>query len=123
MRISDWSSDVCSSDLIDALALRFESAEHAQRRNARDIAVDPGILALGAGHVRDDVADDVDAADLRQPRARLGPEDLAARVWLDILDDGRSILSAARPRQPAEMAAPNQTAGNANVLAHGSAAV
>src|SRR3546814_3833904 len=95
MRISDWSSDVCSSDLIDALALRFEPAEHAQRRNARDIAVEPGILDLGARHVGGHVADDVETADLRQPRARLGLEAIDARVALKILEDGQLILFGA----------------------------
>src|SRR3546814_13691807 len=38
MRISDWSSDVCSSDLVD--------------RAVRVVAVDAGHLAFGQRHVR-----------------------------------------------------------------------
>src|SRR3546814_4420066 len=42
MRISDWSSDVCSSDLRDELAARIADAETAGVRRER-IIVDPGL--------------------------------------------------------------------------------
>src|SRR3546814_7290149 len=42
MRISDWSSDVCSSDLRDIAALPVEL-------DARDLALDP-LRPVGLGH-------------------------------------------------------------------------
>src|SRR3546814_17011476 len=57
MRISDWSSDVCSSDLRDQSEQehdRHQGQQHAQRLLADDIgeglggAVAPRLLALGA---------------------------------------------------------------------------
>src|SRR3546814_20041107 len=43
MRISDWSSDVCSSDLISPLELSLERVVHHRRPQAhRDYVHDPG---------------------------------------------------------------------------------
>src|SRR3546814_6287796 len=39
MRISDWSSDVCSSDLFDAANLRFDTGDVAQVRVSDIMAV------------------------------------------------------------------------------------
>src|SRR3546814_14708826 len=87
MRISDWSSDVCSSDL------------------------------LGARHVGGHVADDVETADLRQPRARLGLEAIDARVALKILEDGQLILFGAGGGRIDEIVEPVRIAGAAEVEA------
>src|SRR3546814_14157648 len=67
MRISDWSSDVCSSDLDDALQtveLAFDEAEIGQDH------VDAGIIRIGEG----------DAAIDHQPLA-------AAAVAIDVHAD------------------------------------
>src|SRR3546814_2719433 len=50
MRISDWSSDVCSSDLLDAVAHENVGAAEAGRTGAdnRDFLLGPAHL----GHVR-----------------------------------------------------------------------
>src|SRR3546814_9449811 len=37
MRISDWSSDVCSSDLLQLLDLRFLSPDDSRFRNTLDV--------------------------------------------------------------------------------------
>src|SRR3546814_11177117 len=63
MRISDWSSDLCSSDLLGLAAMRFLSAfraESAAQDRARDVirtfawvllAIFPWLLSLaGPGH-------------------------------------------------------------------------
>src|SRR3546814_18551385 len=89
MRISDWSSDVCSSDL------------------------------LGARHVGGHVADDVETADLRQPRARLGLEAIDARVALKILEDGQLILFGAGGGRIDGIVEPVRIAGEAEVEAVG----
>src|SRR3546814_2130146 len=50
MRISDWSSDVCSSDLIDvATARRVADAAAAKGLTAVDAPVSGGIAAANAG--------------------------------------------------------------------------
>src|SRR3546814_16246385 len=55
MRISDWSSDVCSSDLIDAaLADRMIAAQATRRQRlaiADDVIVHDGALAALDDHV------------------------------------------------------------------------
>src|SRR3546814_14341089 len=61
MRISDWSSDVCSSDLFDFGGSGF-SAEQclgaaARRALAPDLVPDPFDLALQVGHIVVQVAD------------------------------------------------------------------
>src|SRR3546814_14952871 len=57
LRISDWSSDVCSSDLLAANLLRGDETKSGDRRGAigagRDIALDIAALAdtpIGDGH-------------------------------------------------------------------------
>src|SRR3546814_8456731 len=68
MRISDWSSDVCSSDLIEAVAL--------------DIAAEIGLLSHGDVDSADgQIRDLVTAANFRERpdrrrRTRAGPRDL-----------------------------------------------
>src|SRR3546814_13657369 len=92
MRISDWSSDVCSSDLLDAaahrVALRLDPAEHAQRRDAWHRPL--------AGHGRVDVIGqpvDIDRifADRRHLQAGDDLEAVIARVGLvDLVAGPRS---------------------------------
>src|SRR5690606_40294703 len=77
---------------IDAVALRLDPAQDAQRRDARHIWA---ALDLRARHVGGDVADDGEAADLRQPRARLRLETPDARVALEIAENGKAILLGA----------------------------
>src|SRR3546814_19091671 len=48
MRISDWSSDVCSSDLLDPMAMF--GGEAAIRARARKVIDDFGVIGNG-GHV------------------------------------------------------------------------
>src|SRR3546814_16409176 len=70
MRISDWSSDVCSSDLVDEQRARGVDAESLDRQ-----AVDGGIglhQLFGARH--DDIAEPVED---RLRRAEAFPEFLA----------------------------------------------
>src|SRR3546814_6912988 len=64
MRISDWSSDVCSSDLADARrrGIPARTAAVAARRGAEDRAVGPASEALRAAPVRDLAAQPPDAA-------------------------------------------------------------
>src|SRR3546814_16647485 len=70
MRISDWSSDVCSSDL---LAARRFLLDQAQRRQARRRcgADEPGALAMwaGAGRCLEHAGAQSLAAHLHQPKA------------------------------------------------------
>src|SRR3546814_6252623 len=53
MRISDWSSDVCSSDLInDAAGRQIESRYHGELRYVHcDVAIDAEVEALVAAAV------------------------------------------------------------------------
>src|SRR3546814_1071922 len=46
MRISDWSSDVCSSDLLCQLGLQFMPDRQAALREMRRVLVDGGRLAF-----------------------------------------------------------------------------
>src|SRR3546814_19319376 len=121
LRISDWSSDVCSSDLrdaglvvgpfdlgacIEALPVRLDAAEDAQRRDARPIGA---AVDLRARHIGGDVGADLEAADLRPRRCALELEAPDARLVLPeqvkrhfVLDrtsvvSGKSVLSSDRP--------------------------
>src|SRR3546814_16698346 len=68
MRISDWSSDVCSSDLAKDVVLRVEPADHAReadraggggsKRAARDAEAREGAEAEDQHGVEDDVEHD-----------------------------------------------------------------
>src|SRR3546814_19949526 len=63
MRISDWSSDVCSSDLLDALAI-----EHAERLGLASLPEGDlldGVVHRGVGMIADHGLDDIAAALLR----------------------------------------------------------
>src|SRR3546814_11534462 len=85
MRISDWSSDVCSSDLIERpFAPRDHRIESLDRRRDADIdeSRQPGAGDIGARHlsvVRIDFERD-DAAALDQPARQLDRRIAAARA-------------------------------------------
>src|SRR3546814_5247524 len=55
MRISDWSSDVCSSDLITERTDALEAAQRARPR--RGFGNEPDLLETGILHRIDDPAD------------------------------------------------------------------
>src|SRR3546814_19048360 len=53
MRISDWSSDVCSSDLIeDEIARTFKRSVAGRRVVDVKDAAGPGLAGVGTGHMR-----------------------------------------------------------------------
>src|SRR3546814_17325236 len=85
MRISDWSSDVCSSDLIERpFAPRDHRIESLDRRRDADIdeSRQPGAGDIGARHlsvVRIDFERD-DAAALDQPARQLDRRIAAERA-------------------------------------------
>src|SRR3546814_2263105 len=93
MRISDWSSDVCSSDLLDGHA-----AEIAQA-----IGVDAEIVEFGAGATRK-VRFLLDALD--RPRGYL-PIDISG----EHLEDSAARLRADYPGLPVTVVAGDYTAG------------
>src|SRR3546814_16604602 len=52
MRISDWSSDVCSSDLLSLFGQRFWDAEIVEAEIRWKVwLVVPSIAGFGAGHI------------------------------------------------------------------------
>src|SRR3546814_10438169 len=98
MRISDWSSDVCSSDLV-AVAVQRELRSHAEQRRERD-AFDqlPGVsvdLVLQAGIARRFGRRRV----VDRERAAVGhdqplPDDLRTRL----AERGFAVVAADQPR-------------------------
>src|SRR3546814_19233134 len=86
MRISDWSSDVCSSDLAKDVVLRVEPADHAReadraggggsKRAARDAEAREGAEAEDQHGVEDDVEHDREdhEAQRRSEERRVGKE-------------------------------------------------
>src|SRR3546814_10625257 len=85
MRISDWSSDVCSSDLVVA---QFEDRERRERLGHRgdteqtvggdpalvDEVLDPDTLHIGEPAVPDDTIDHAGNMRLRSEERRVGKE-------------------------------------------------
>src|SRR3546814_6057773 len=86
MRMSDWSSDVCSSDLVDVRAFEHPLADVATALEARDAEVDG---AGGRG------LDEVIVADLLEPRGVREARDL------DLADLARLGLAGDRRRDGA----------------------
>src|SRR3546814_2172014 len=50
MRISDWSSDVCSSDLVAQIVARRSGEDHRFLRHHRDARADGGGVGVGERH-------------------------------------------------------------------------
>src|SRR3546814_10925847 len=50
MRISDWSSDVCSSDLVNELRQALALEEHAEQVERRDLALEHDAVHQEHGH-------------------------------------------------------------------------
>src|SRR3546814_9233523 len=115
MRISDWSSDVCSSDLVDRLGEAFVGPEDQRKR----VLEDEGHLFRQIGdrcvggqaqrEVRHDVAQMVAAArDLRLAAAVvIGGTDAQADPWVagqrtQVTHDGRRPEGATELRKRSE---------------------
>src|SRR3546814_15756283 len=95
MRISDWSSDVCSSDLSEERTARdYGSAETAQKRWKDVWAAGQGIEAIHSVAAVSDIVDDIEAgywhsverlngiAVARRPaQVASGTEDRKSVVW------------------------------------------
>src|SRR3546814_5259274 len=95
MRISDWSSDVCSSDLIISLEWRLYSALAAA--SARRLA------AVGDGLGEEEVVASLllHATGLLQGRLAGAPEEVAAHDTLDSSEErrvGKECVSTCRSR-------------------------
>src|SRR3546814_19258680 len=89
MRISDWSSDVCSSDLLDPAEIEIDPPPLAERCGWH---VDRACVGGGAGKVADAVVGVVaQALELRQNGLRR-----CAAAWLE--GDGPRPLDDARRR-------------------------
>src|SRR3546814_10670245 len=85
MRISDWSSDVCSSDLFPAQLADVADADRQHRRRAEG---DPARAGEGKGGVGD-----VLFGDRFQHRARLGAAEIDERVsGSDLYQEGGSVF-------------------------------
>src|SRR3546814_10591914 len=77
MRISDWSSDVCSSDLAEAVAdieeaVRVEIADIARSKNAVDLERAPLFSILVIGEIGLERLVDADLARLARPAGLAG---------------------------------------------------
>src|SRR3546814_6086654 len=134
MRISDWSSDVCSSDLLDAPAdpflqqrfVGYPEPVECSRRVVERRALEPGAVAVDLLEVLGDRARRQPAADLAVARcelrravgieqpgsAGLAAGDIAVRQTPVLAGPGRS--QRARPRRP-----PGTAPGGATGRAHG----
>src|SRR3546814_20243750 len=83
MRISDWSSDVCSSDLIGKLQMR----RHIRHRPSQGVAIDPAAAQAGtmrAYHIQMRVIANMQHLPGRQLQTRTGGMEDADRksvVW------------------------------------------
>src|SRR3546814_12921020 len=78
MRISDWSSDVCSSDLTDALRWLLErqfSIDLLRQFNELRVAIEPEAAALAARVATVDDIERVNAGLKRMERAERGDDD------------------------------------------------
>src|SRR3546814_17047491 len=81
MRISDWSSDVCSSDLVDRLAAELPGA-------ARIVVIGAGYIGLEA------------AAVLTKPGKHVTVLEAQDRVLASVAGAARPDFYAAEPRAP-----------------------
>src|SRR3546814_3080601 len=117
MRISDWSSDVCSSDLVAVAAKRRLAVQ--RRRILRKIDDNRGIDRIAraecAGHRRQDAMMRPIAHQVHQPnRARLLPAERKARMEVEDTD---------RPGRPGRIGthACGSSAAHASIAARASA--
>src|SRR3546814_7470310 len=111
MRISDWSSDVCSSDLLDAPAdpflqqrfVGYPEPVECSRRVVERRALEPGAVAVDLLEVLGDRARRQPAADLAVARCEL-------RRAAGIEQPGRAGLAAGdiAVRQPPVVAGPGR---------------
>src|SRR3546814_1117708 len=63
MRMSDWSSDVCSSDLVQRVELGIEVVEpELDRSRVADLLVDPRLVEPQRADAGFDIADRLDVA-------------------------------------------------------------
>src|SRR3546814_4046438 len=101
MRISDWSSDVCSSDLLEAEALRIELAEWA--------ASIAGLAEMAQPAMPDCIADR--NADVWGPL--FAAADLAGGTWQEAVR--MAATDAVLSDRPPRTAVPIHQIGRANV--------
>src|SRR3546814_14751378 len=93
MRISDWSSDVCSSDLTDAGRALSRGAQRVQ-------PVDPGMRSafLQARHQLDEIAGTKAAVELRRKNSVPGILHGAGRSRSEERRVGKECVSTGRSR-------------------------
>src|SRR3546814_8377653 len=99
MRISDWSSDVCSSDLVAVRADRRDAAAHvvgARRGEGLGQAERPPLGVVAGLHLSGSVGDGV--VGLRQHRRQAGQEVLAGRRQLAARLDQLGVPHVERER-------------------------
>src|SRR3546814_4364729 len=85
MRISDWSSDVCSSDLAGLKALDFPAIERAKLKNGIEV-----VFARRATVPTVQVAVSFDAGYAADPHNALGTQSL----MLSLMDEGTMSLDS-----------------------------
>src|SRR3546814_3070672 len=88
MRISDWSSDVCSSDLLTDLAVLGRDARRVDDRAA--LAVRHRVERQHARRRLGDAAEGADEVDLDDPVERIERKMLDAAVFLAAARDRKS---------------------------------
>src|SRR3546814_17281561 len=117
MRISDWSSDVCSSDLLEAQTGKGEGVARGQR--AREIFLDlaepPAVFEAHVGHRRLDDDPRVQPVLRGEPRMRDPP--LARHVGSEAAEAGVAFESLAavahEAAQPCETPSHDPAGGRA----------
>src|SRR3546814_5359969 len=98
MRISDWSSDVCSSDLLDLREASGDALLQWSTLNVRRIALDPMARQLSIGQV-----------ELWSPMAQTR-RDASQRVnWVHVIDQLKA-LGSGKPAAVAPASAPSAEA-------------
>src|SRR3546814_16842321 len=96
MRISDWSSDVCSSDLVDAYDGRTPSWHHVLRDAGHEVA------SIGKLHYRGWAGDDYGFSTSLLPmhiHAGRGEVKMLLRNPPASVGDGSNMLQSAKPGQ------------------------
>src|SRR3546814_19127446 len=99
MRISDWSSDVCSSDLVPALLRgNVEEFVPAQRRHAARVGDAVGLVVARIAHAADDaeavaerdrrVAEQRDAVEPRSLIVNVGERDRRDELAVEVENGG-----------------------------------